>query len=96
MDAELVLDRKAAHVVALAEGAIGIHEELRHEEQGHAFHALGGSGGPGEHHVNDVLGQIVLAIGDEDLLPLELVAARADRLGAGAHRRRDRSRPAAR
>ena len=86
MNAELVLDRQAAHVVALAERAVGVHEELRHHEQGHALHALGRARGAREHHVDDVLGEIVLAVGDEDLLAVELVAAVADRLRAGAHR----------
>ena len=91
VNAELVLDRQAAHVVALAERAVGIHQELRHHEQGHALHALGRTRGAREHHVDDVLGEIVLAVGDEDLLALELVAAAADRLRAGAHRREIRA-----
>ena len=37
--------------------------------------------------MDDVVGQIVLAIGDEDLLPGDPVSAVADRLRAGAHRR---------
>ena len=40
-----------------------------------------------EHEVDDVLGEVVLAVGDEDLLPEEAVAAVGLRHGAGAHRR---------
>ena len=33
VDAELVLERHAAHVVARAEAAVGVHEELGHDEK---------------------------------------------------------------
>ena len=45
---------------------------------------VGRVGQAGEHQMDDVLGQIVLAGGDEDLGAGDLVAAVAGGLGAGA------------
>ncbi len=42
----------------------------------------------GQHQVDDVLGQVVIAPGDEDLLPMQTIAALAVRLGAGGQRRK--------
>ena len=84
MDAELVLDRSAVHVVSLAQAAVGIDQELGHDEQRNAFHPCGRIGRAREHQVDDVLRQVVLAIGDENLLagnPVGAVAIR-HRLGA--------------
>ena len=88
--------RHAVHVVARAERAVGVHQELRHDEQRDALHAFGRVRRAREHEVDDVLGHVVLAVGDEDLGAEELVGAVALRLGARAHQRRGRSRPAAR
>ena len=68
MDAELVLERHAAQVVALAGLAVGIGQELRHDEQRDAAHARRRVGRARQHQVHDVLGEVVLAVGDEDLL----------------------------
>ena len=40
VDAELVLDRHAVHVVARAEAAVVVDQELRHEEQRDALDAF--------------------------------------------------------
>ena len=79
IDAELVLDRMRAHVVALA-----VRHDLRHQEQRDALGAGRRVGQPGEHEMDDVVGQIVLAIGDEDFRAGDAVAAvgRAFRLAA--------------
>ena len=95
VDAELVLDRGAARVVALAERAVGLRQELRHEEERDALHALGRVGRAREHEVDDVLGEVVLAVGDEDLLAGDQVVV-ALRLGLRPDQARGRSRPAAR
>ena len=86
MDAHLVLDRMRAHVVALAERAVGIEQEFRHQEQRHAARSGGRVGQPRQHEMHDVVGHVVLAIGDEDLLPGEAIAAVAGALGLGAQR----------
>ena len=85
VDAELVLDRGAAQVVAGAEAAIRIDQVLRHQEQADALGAGRRAGQTGEHHVNDVLRQIVLAVGDENLLAGDAVML-AVALGAGLQR----------
>ena len=96
MDAELVLDRMGAHVVARAERAVGIEQEFRHQEQRNAARAGRRVGQACQHEMDDVVGEIMLAIGDKDLLPGDAIGAVAGALGAGAQVRRRRSRPAAR
>ena len=86
MNAELVLDRMRAHVVALSERAVGIEQEFRHQEERDALGSGRRIGKPRQHQVNDVVGEIVLAVGDEDLLAGDAVAAVGGALGAGAQR----------
>jgi hypothetical protein len=87
LDAQLVLDRDAVHVVARAQRTVGIDQELGHDEQRNALHAFRRIGRAGQHQMDDVLGHVVLAVGDEDLGAEELVGAVALRHGAGAHQR---------
>ena len=54
--------------VALAERAVGVDHELGHDEQRDALAAGRRVGQARQHQVDDVLGQVVLAGGDEDLL----------------------------
>src|SRR5258708_3717259 len=68
MDAELVLEADGADVVTVAQAAIRIDEEFRHQEKRDAPGAGRCIGQARQHHVHDVLGEIVVAIGDEDLL----------------------------
>ncbi len=75
MDAELVLDGVAMQVVAAAERAIIVHEELRHEEERDALRALRRIGKARQHEMNDVVGEIVFAVGDEDLLAEDAIGA---------------------
>ena len=79
--------RHAVHVVALAERAVRVDQELRHDEQRDALHAFGRVRRAREHQVDDVLGHVVLAVGDEDLLCRRSCSAVALRLGARAHQR---------
>src|SRR3984957_15715734 len=68
VNAELVLDRQTMHVVACTEGAVGIDKKLWHQKQGRSLHAVGCSGHARQHHMDDIAGEIVLAVSDEDLL----------------------------
>jgi hypothetical protein len=68
MDAELVFKRHAAQIVALARLAVGTDQELRHDEQRDAAHTGRRIGGARQDQVHDVVGHVVLAVGDEDLL----------------------------
>ncbi|MCY1327944.1 hypothetical protein D9M69_134920 [compost metagenome] len=92
LDAELVFDRHAVHVVALAQAAVGVDQVLGHDEQRDALDALGRVGRAGQHQMDDVFRHVVLAVGDEDLGAEDLVGAVALRLGAGAHRGQVRAR----
>ena len=74
------------HVVARAQATVGVDHELGHDEQRNSLHPLGRVRQAGEHEVDDVVGEVVLAVGDEDLLAEDLVGAVTLRLGLGAHR----------
>ena len=87
MDAELVFDGDATGVVARAERAVGIHQELGHQEQRNALHPGRRIGQAGEHEMDDVVRHVVVAVGDENLLAENAVAAIGLRLGAGADQR---------
>ncbi len=84
MNAELVLDRVGARVVAGAERAIRIDREFGHQEQREAARAGGRVRQPRQHQVDDVVGEIMLPVGDEDLLPADPIGAVARALGLGA------------
>ena len=86
VDAELVLDRHAVDVVARAQRAVVVDQELGHDEQRYALDAFGRVGGARQHQVDDVLGVVVLAEGDEDLLAEDLVRPVALRQRLAAHR----------
>ncbi|MNC20302.1 hypothetical protein D3C75_682470 [compost metagenome] len=78
-DAQLVLDAVAMHRVVAAVG-----QQLGHQEQRDAAAARRRVGQAGEHQMEDVVGQVVLAAGSEDLAAGDPVAAVRSRLGAGA------------
>ena len=82
VDAHLVLDRAADNAIAFADAAVRVGQELRHEEQRDALDACWRAFDSRQHQVNDVVGEIVLAGRDEDLLAGD---------GVGAVRRRDRT-----
>jgi hypothetical protein len=86
MHAELVFDAAGVDVVAGTERAIGIDEEFRNQKQRNAFGARGRVGQSGQHEMHDVIGHVVIAIGDEDLGALDTIAAVGLALGAGAQR----------
>ncbi len=75
MNAHLVLDRTAGHAVARAQRSVGIDQNLRHHEQRHALDSGRCAFDARQHQMDDVLGEIVLTGGDEDLGAGDLVAA---------------------
>jgi hypothetical protein len=85
VDAHLLLDLAAGDAVAGAEGAILVHEEFRHDEERDALDPIGPAGDLGQHEMDDVLGHVVFAGRDEDLLTGDLVAAIGLRFGLGPH-----------
>ena len=85
MDAHLLFEAAAARRIARAERAVVIDEEFRHHEQRDALDAFRRAFDAGEHKVNDVLGQVLLAAGNPDLLAGDLVGAIALRHGFRLH-----------
>ncbi len=83
---ELVLDAVGAQVIAGAEPAVGVDQEFRDQEQRQAFGAVRRAGDAGKHEMDDVCGEVVLPIGDEDLAAGNAIAAVPGALGAGAKR----------
>ena len=85
VDAQLLLDLDAFDVVAPAQAAIGVDQELGHREQRDALDAGRCVGDAGQHQMDDVGGGVVLAAGDEDLLSADAPSV-AVRLGLAAQR----------
>ncbi len=82
VNAELVLDRGAAQVVAAPERAVRIDQEFRRQEQRDAARAGRSVGQARQHEMDDVVGHVVFAVGDEDLLAGEAIAPVRRALGA--------------
>ncbi|MEY9770322.1 hypothetical protein ABIA14_002599 [Sinorhizobium fredii] len=83
MNAELVLERMAEEIVAGAERTVRIDEELRHEKERDALRAGWRIRQARQNKVDDVVGEVVLAPGDEDLLAEDAVGAVGAALGTG-------------
>ncbi len=75
VDAQLVLDADRAEGVALAQRTVGVDRELGRQEQADALRPRRRVGQAGQHQVDDVVRRIVVAPGDEDLLPGQGVGA---------------------
>ena len=88
VDAELVLDAAAAHVVA---GSVWQH--FRHQEQRDSARPLRRVGQSRQHEMDDVVGEIVLAVADEDFLAVRCDSCRRPR-GSARVRMALRSEPA--
>ena len=86
VDAELVLDRGADDIVALAGRAVGIDQEFGDHEQRDALDAGRGVGQARQHEMDDVFGDVVLAPGDENLRAGDAVGVAVGNR-ARAHRR---------
>ena len=87
MDAELVLHAYWAEAVALSQGSVGQDVEFGGQEQADPLGARGGVGQAGQHQMDDVVGGVVVAPGDVDLLAVEgigPVAVRRRRGGQGS------------
>ena len=82
LDAHLLFQGTADHAVAFADLAGQI---LGHDEQRDALGALGRVRQAGQHDVHDVLGEVVVAGGNEDLGAGDLVGAIRLGLGLGFH-----------
>ena len=67
MDAHLFLDGRAADPIACTGLAVRIRQELGHDEHGDALGAPRSIGQACKHEMDDVVGEIVLAGGNEDL-----------------------------
>ena len=96
VDAELFLDPQRPQIVALAGLAVAVGQEFRHQEQRDAAAARRRVRGARQHHVDDVVGQVVVAVGDEDLLAADpvVLAPALVRAGTARVRRAPRSEPA--
>ena len=84
----LVLYTCALDVVELPDGAVRTHPELGDEEEADPLDSRRRPLGSGEHHVNDVLGEVVIAAADEALDSHQLVVVTvlfcpADRIAHG-------------
>ncbi|MCY1413494.1 hypothetical protein D9M71_289270 [compost metagenome] len=82
--AHLVEQASQDHVVALAQGAVVVDQELGHDEQRNPFHPGRCVRQLGQHHVHDVLRQRMVATGNEDLVALDAVGAVGGRFSTGA------------
>ncbi len=69
VDAELMLQANAAQIVARAKLSFRPHQIFGHQEQRNSAAPLRCIGQASENEVEDILGKLVLAPGDEDLLP---------------------------
>ena len=85
VDAHLLLDGAARHAVARAQRAVAVDQDLGHDEQRDALHPGRRVGQLGQHQMDDVLGHVVLAGGDEDLGAGDPVGVVVGGLGLGAH-----------
>ena len=83
VNAELLLEARADDVVRLPERAVGVDSYLRNDEEGQSRSPVRRTRSAGQHRVNDVLGEVVIARRDEDLLALDQVATVGLPDGAG-------------
>ena len=86
MNAELVLEPGAEHIIALAQRSVIADKEFRHQKQRDTACAGRSVRQSRQHQMDDIVGEIMLAIGDEDLLAVNPVGAVADRHGARLER----------
>jgi hypothetical protein len=76
-----MLDASAANIVAHADGAVLLHEKLRHEKQRKAASAGGRIRQARQNEMDDIVGHVVLAIGDEYFLTEDAVGSAWGPLG---------------
>ena len=68
LDAKFFLNRQTAKIIRLGEIAIIISKEFRHDKHRNTLDAIRRIGCACQHQMNDILGHIMLAIGDIDFL----------------------------
>jgi hypothetical protein len=83
VNAHLLFKRAAGDRIALAQRTVVANHEFRHDEQRNALHPFRRAFDAGQNQMDDVVGHVVLAGRDENLLAGNLVAAviLPDRLG---------------
>ena len=86
MDTDLLLQPDAAHRIASAQRSVGVHQKLGNEEKRDSLRTLRRAGQTRKHHMDDVLGEIVITPGDVDFLPGNGVAAVCIRRRLGGQR----------
>ena len=62
MNAELVFDGSAAQVIALAKRAVLVDQHFWHQKEGYSFGSRRRVGQAGEHHMDDIVSHVVLAV----------------------------------
>ena len=83
VDTDLLFQADTFQAVAFAEAAVFTHEEFRHQEQRHAARPGRRIRQARQDQVDDVLGDVMVAPGDEDLLAADRVGAVIIRHGLG-------------
>ena len=63
------------HIIARTQGAIFVDHHFGHHKQADALHTLGCTRDPRQHQMDDVVGHVVLAVGDVNLGTKHLVSA---------------------
>ncbi|MND74696.1 hypothetical protein D3C80_662970 [compost metagenome] len=84
MNTHLVFDRATAHAVGRTGATVVIDQALGHREQGNTLDPGRCAFDARQHQVQDVVGDVVLAGGNEHLAAGDSIAALCLRLGAGA------------
>ncbi|MNN54180.1 hypothetical protein D3C81_1689760 [compost metagenome] len=82
-----MLEGTAAQGVGHPRATVSRALELGHQEQADAAHSGRRIGQAGQHQVDDVVGQVLVAAADEDLAATDAIAAIALRLGTGTQQR---------
>ena len=85
VDAHFFLDRADRHAVSRPERAVLVYEYFGNNEKRDALDPFRAAGDLGQDQMNDVVGHVVFARRDEDLLTADLVSPVALGLGLGAH-----------
>ena len=75
MDAHLMLKTDAAHIIVYSGLALRVRNELRYEEKRDAFHASRRIGQARQNQMDDILGHLMLAPSDINLLAENLIGA---------------------
>ena len=75
MNAKFVLDAVGTQIVAAPERTIRADQKFRHQEQRQPFGPVGRTGDARQHEMDDVVREVVLPEGDENLAPRNSIRA---------------------